>query len=129
MLSSDVSAAFDPNFPSVMEKKNSAYIGKGIAFNKYTGARGKSGCNDANPEFFARIRGILDKNNVSFQTAELGKVDQGGGGTIAYILAQYDMEVIDSGVAVLNMHAPWEIISKVDIYEAFLCYKAFLQEI
>lgn len=128
MLSSDVSAAFDPNYPSVMEKKNSAYFGKGLTFNKYTGSRGKGGSNDANPEYFAKIRNVMDKNNISFQTAELGKVDQGGGGTIAYILANYNMQVIDSGVAVLNMHAPWEIISKVDLYEAFLGYKAFLQD-
>lgn len=127
MLSSDVSAAFDPNFPSVMEKNNSAYFGKGLTFNKYTGSRGKSNSNDANAEFIARIRRILDEQNVSYQTAELGKVDQGGGGTIAYILANYGMEVIDSGVAVLNMHAPWEIVSKVDIYEAFLGYHAFLE--
>lgn len=120
MLSSDVSAAFDPNYPSVMEKKNTAYFGKGLTFNKYTGSRGKGGSNDANPEYFAKIRNVMDKNNISFQTAELGKVDQGGGGTIAYILANYNMQVIDSGVAVLNMHAPWEIISKVDLYEAFL---------
>lgn len=127
MLSSDVSAAFDPNFPSVMEKNNSAYFGKGLTFNKYTGSRGKSNSNDANAEFIARIRRILDEQNVSYQTAELGKVDQGGGGTIAYILANYGMEVIDSGVAVLNMHAPWEIVSKVDVYEAFLGYHAFLE--
>lgn len=129
MLSSDVSAAFDPNFPSVMEKNNSAYFGKGLTFNKYTGSRGKSGSNDANPEFMAAIRRVMDEQGISYQTAELGKVDQGGGGTIAYILANYGMEVIDSGVAVLNMHAPWEIASKVDIYEAFLGYRAFLQYI
>ena len=128
VLSSDVSAAFDPNYPSVSEKKNTAYFGKGVVFNKYTGARGKSGSNDANAEYMAKIRAILDNNNVSFQTSELGKVDQGGGGTIAYILANYGMQVIDSGVAVLNMHAPWEIISKVDLYEAFLGYIAFLKE-
>lgn len=128
VLSSDVSAAFDPNFPSVMEKKNSAYFGKGLVFNKYTGSRGKSGSNDANAEYVAKVRAIMDRNNVSFQTAELGKVDQGGGGTIAYILANYDMNVIDSGVAVLNMHAPWEIISKVDLYEALLGYVAFIKE-
>ena len=128
VLSSDVSAAFDPNFPSVMEKKNSAYFGKGLVFNKYTGARGKSGSNDANAEYVAMLRNIMDKNDVSFQTAELGKVDQGGGGTIAYILANYGMNVIDSGVAVLNMHAPWEIISKVDLYEAYKGYIAFLKE-
>lgn len=128
VLSSDVSAAFDPNYPAVMEKRNSAYFGKGLVFNKYTGARGKSGSNDANAEYVAKLRNIMDKNNVSFQTAELGKVDQGGGGTIAYILANYDMNVIDSGVAVLNMHAPWEIISKVDLYEALQGYVAFLKE-
>ena len=128
VLSSDVSAAFDPNYPSVMDKRNSAYFGKGLVFNKYTGARGKSGSNDANAEYVAKLRNIMDKNNVSFQTAELGKVDQGGGGTIAYILANYDMNVIDSGVAVLNMHAPWEIISKVDLYEALQGYVAFLKE-
>lgn len=117
MLSSDVSAAFDPNYASVMEPKNSAYMGKGIVFNKYTGSRGKGGCNDANAEYIAALRNIMEKENVSYQTAELGKVDQGGGGTIAYILAQYDMEVIDCGVALHNMHAPWEIASKADIYE------------
>ena len=127
-LSSDVSAAYDPNFPSVMEKKNSAYFGKGLVFNKYTGARGKGGSNDANPEYFAKLRNIMDTNEVAFQTAELGKVDQGGGGTIAYIFANYGMNVIDSGVAVLNMHAPWEIISKVDLYEAYRGYVAFLKE-
>ncbi|MDD6795806.1 MAG: aminopeptidase [Clostridiaceae bacterium] len=128
MLSSDVSAAFDPNYPSVMEKKNSAYFGKGLVFNKYTGARGKSGCNDANAEYMAELRNIMAKHDVSFQTAELGKVDQGGGGTIAYILAAYNMEVIDSGIALHNMHAPWEIASKVDIYEATKGYLAFLKE-
>lgn len=128
MLSSDVSAAFDPNYPSVMEKKNTAYFGRGIVFNKYTGARGKSGCNDANPEFIAALRAAMEKHDVNFQTSELGKVDQGGGGTIAYIMAQYNMEVIDSGVAVLNMHAPWEITSKADIYEAMRGYEAFLRE-
>lgn len=129
MLSSDVSAAFDPNYPSVMEKNNSAFLGRGLTFNKYTGSRGKSGSNDANAEYIAEIRRVLDENQVSFQTAELGKVDQGGGGTIAFILANYSMEVIDSGVAVLNMHAPWEIASKVDIYEAYLGYRAFLKYI
>lgn len=128
MLSSDVSAAFDPNYPEVMERRNCAYFGKGIVFNKYTGARGKSGSNDANPEFIAEIRRILDKHDVSWQTAELGRVDQGGGGTIAYILANYGMEVIDAGIALHNMHAPWEIASKADIYEAKRAYKAFLQE-
>ena len=128
VLSSDVSAAFDPNYPAVMEKKNSAYFGKGLVFNKYTGSRGKSGSNDANAEYMAKLRGIFDNAGVAFQTAELGKVDQGGGGTIAYILANYGMNVIDSGVAVLNMHAPWEIISKADLYEALLGYIAFLKE-
>lgn len=128
MLSSDVSAAFDPNYPEVMEKNNSAYFGKGLTFNKYTGARGKSGSNDANAEYIARIRRVFDEAKVSYQTAELGKVDQGGGGTIAYILAEYGMEVIDSGVAVQNMHAPFEVASKVDIYEAYRGYRAFLRE-
>jgi Aspartyl aminopeptidase len=128
VLSSDVSASFDPNFPSIMEKKNSAYFGKGLVFNKYTGSRGKSGSNDANPEYIALLRDILDRNGVSYQTAELGKVDAGGGGTIAYILANYGMQVIDSGVALLNMHAPWEIANKADIYEAFRGYIAFLKE-
>ena len=129
MLSSDVSAAFDPNYPSVMEKNNSAYFGKGLTFNKYTGSRGKSCSNDANAEYMAEIRKVLDENGVSWQTSELGKVDQGGGGTIAYILANYGMDVIDSGVAVLNMHAPWEIVSKVDVYEAYRGYVAFLENI
>ena len=128
MLSSDVSAGFDPNYPSVFEKKNAAFFGYGSVLNKYTGARGKSGSNDANPEFIARLRKIFDDNNVTFQTAELGKVDAGGGGTIAYIMANYGMNVIDSGVSVLSMHAPWEITSKVDIYEAYLSYKVFLKE-
>lgn len=128
VLSSDVSAAFDPNYPSVSEKKNVAYFGKGLVFNKYTGARGKSGSNDANAEYMAHLRAVLDKEEVAYQTSELGKVDQGGGGTIAYILANYGMQVIDSGVAVLNMHAPWEIISKVDLYEAFRGYVVFLKE-
>lgn len=128
MLSSDVSAAFDPNYPDVMEKKNAAYLGHGITFNKYTGSRGKSGSNDANPEYIAKLRKVMEENHVAYQTAELGKVDQGGGGTIAYILANYNMEVIDCGVAVLNMHAPWEIASKVDIYEAYRGYCAFLRD-
>ncbi len=128
VLSSDVSAAFDPNFPSVMTKRNTAYFGKGLVFNKYTGSRGKGGSNDANAEYIGKLRNIMDTNEVSFQTAELGKVDQGGGGTIAYILANYGMNVIDSGVPVLNMHAPWEIISKVDLYEAYRGYVAFLKE-
>lgn len=128
MLSADVTAAYDPNYPGACEKKNTAYFAKGLVFSKYTGARGKSGCNDANPEFIAWLRKIMDKNNVSYQTAELGKVDQGGGGTIAYILAQYNMEVIDCGVALQNMHAPWEVSSKVDIFETKKGYKAFLVE-
>lgn len=128
VLSSDVSAAFDPNYASVSDKKNAAYFGKGIVFNKYTGSRGKSGSNDANAEYMAHLRDIFDRNEIAFQTSELGKVDQGGGGTIAFILADYGMEVIDSGVAVLNMHAPWEIISKVDLYEAYRGYLAFLKE-
>lgn len=128
MLSSDVSAAYDPNYPEVTEKRNAAYFGRGLVFNKYTGSRGKSGSNDANAEYMAQIRHILDQRNIAYQTSELGKVDQGGGGTIAYILANYGMQVIDSGVAVLNMHAPWEIISKVDLYEALLGYEAFLKE-
>lgn len=127
MLSSDVSAAYDPNYPSVMERKNSAFFGKGLTFNKFTGSRGKSGSNDANAEYIARIRKVLDENNTAFQTAELGRVDEGGGGTIAYILANYGMEVIDCGVAVQNMHAPYEVTSKADVYEAFKGYQAFLK--
>ncbi|MDY2911092.1 MAG: aminopeptidase [Agathobacter sp.] len=127
VLSSDVSAAMDPLFASTMDMKNSAYFGNGLVFNKYTGARGKSGSNDANAEYVAKLRKVMDDNEVTFQTAELVKVDQGGGGTIAYILANYGMNVIDSGVAVLNMHAPWEIISKVDLYEALKGYVAFLK--
>lgn len=126
MLSSDVSAAFDPLFASAFEKKNAAFFGHGIVFNKYTGARGKSSSNDSNAEYVGEIRRIMDDNGVNFQTAELGKVDFGGGGTIAYITADYGMQVIDSGVAVLCMHAPWEITSKADVYEAKRCYKAFL---
>ena len=127
VLSSDVSAAFDPNYASAFEKKNSAYLGRGLVFNKYTGARGKSGSNDASAEYVAEIRHIMDKDKVCWQTAELGKVDQGGGGTIAYIMGNYNMQVIDSGVAVLSMHAPCEIISKVDLYEALLGYEAFIK--
>ena len=126
MLSSDVTAAFDPNYAGAYEKKNSAFFGKGLAFAKYTGARGKSGCNDANAEFVAWLRNVMDENDVAYQMAELGKVDQGGGGTIAYILAEYGMEVIDCGVALQNMHAPWEVASKVDIFETMRGYKAFL---
>lgn len=127
MLSSDVSSAYDPTFASSFDRKNVAYLGKGMVFNKFTGARGKSGSNDANAEYIGHIRDIFDKEKVSFQTAELGKVDLGGGGTIAYILALYGMNVIDSGVAVLNMHAPWEATSKADIYEAKRGYAAFLK--
>lgn len=126
MLSSDVSAGFDPLYKSVNEPKNSAYLGNGIVFNKYTGSRGKGGSNDANPEYIARLRKIMDEADIYFQTAELGKVDQGGGGTIAYILGNYNMNVIDAGIAVLNMHAPYEIVSKVDVYEGYLAYKTFL---
>lgn len=128
MLSSDVSAAYDPLFAGSFEKKNSAYFGRGLVFNKYTGSGGKSRSNDANAEYIAAVRAMLDKHNVAFQTAELGKIDVGGGGTIAYITALYGMEVIDSGVAVLNMHAPMEVTSKADVYEALKGYKAFLME-
>ncbi len=128
MLSSDVSAGVDPLYVNVNDKKNSAYLGNGIVFNKYTGSRGKSGSNDAQPEFMATIRNILDEASIHYQTAELGKVDQGGGGTIAYILGNYNMNVIDAGVAVLSMHAPSEIVSKVDVYEAYLAYKTFLMK-
>ena len=128
MLSSDVSAAYDPMFESVFEKKNTAYFGRGLVFNKYTGSRGKSGSNDANAEYVAYLRNILQKHDVTFQTAELGRVDAGGGGTIAYIMANYGMNVIDSGVAVLSMHAPWEVTSKADVYEAYRGYKVFLNE-
>lgn len=128
MLSSDVSAAFDPNYASVNDKNNSAYFGRGMVFNKYTGSRGKSGSNDSNAEFIGELRHIMDKNKVCFQTAELGKVDVGGGGTIAYILANYGMDVIDSGIAVQNMHAPYEVISKADLYETLQGYEAFLKE-
>ena len=126
MLSCDVSAGFDPLYASAFEKKNSAFLGRGVCFNKFTGRGGKAGSNDANAEFMAKIRRIMDDNNVCWQTAELGRVDLGGGGTIAYICALYGMEVIDSGVAVLNMHAPMEIISKADLYEAAKAYKAFM---
>lgn len=129
MLSSDVSAGFDPLYAGVNEAKNSAYLGRGICFNKYTGARGKSGCNDCMPEYFAEVRRVMDEGNIHFQTSELGRVDQGGGGTIAYILGNYNMNVVDAGVAVLNMHAPMEIISKADLYEAYKAYTAFLKNI
>ena len=128
MLSSDVNAAYDPLFASAFEKNNSSYFGRGMVFSKFTGSRGKSGSNDANAEYLARIRRMMDDNNICYQTAELGKVDVGGGGTIAYILSLYGMEVIDCGVAVLNMHAPWEVTSKADVYETLKGYKVFLQE-
>ncbi len=125
MLSSDVTAGFDPNHPSPYNKNTDAFIGRGIAFCKYTGGRGKSGASDANPEFIASLRNILDQNNVNYQATEMGKVDAGGGGTIAFLMAKYDMDVIDAGVPVLSMHAPWEVTAKVDIYETYLCYDAF----
>lgn len=127
MLSSDVSAGYDPLYASAFEKKNASFLGMGVVFNKFTGSRGKSGSNDANAEYMGFIRRIMDDHKVTFQTAELGKVDLGGGGTIAYIMALYGMNVIDCGVAVLSMHAPWEVTSKADIYEAKKCYIAFLQ--
>lgn len=127
MLSSDVSAGYDPAFASCFEKKNSAFLGKGMVFNKFTGSRGKSGSNDANAEYVAHLRKIMDEKGIVWQTAELGKVDVGGGGTIAYILAVYGMNVIDSGVAVLNMHAPWEATSKADVYETYRGYKVFVE--
>ena len=127
MLSSDVSAGVDPIYGYATEPKNAAYLGRGLVFNKFTGSRGKGGCNDANPEYIAEIRKILDEANIHFQFAELGKVDLGGGGTIAYILGNYNMNVIDAGIPVLNMHAPMEIISKVDLYEAYLGYKEFVK--
>ena len=126
MLSSDVNAAFDPMNSGLYDKDNASFLGGGIVFNKYTGSRGKSGASDANPEFIAKLRKINDDAKVSYQMAELGKVDQGGGGTIAYLAAKYGMNVIDAGVAVLSMHAPWEIVSKEDMYQAYSCYKAFL---
>lgn len=125
MLSADVSAAYDPMFDQYFEKRNAAYLGGGIVFNKYSGSGGKTGGNDANPEFIAQLRRLMDENNVVFQTAELGAVDKGGGGTIAYIMAEYGMQVIDCGIAVLNMHAPWEVTSKADLYEAVRGYRAF----
>ena len=128
MLSSDVSAGVDPLYLGVNELKNSAFLNKGIVINKYTGSRGKGGCNDANPEYIAHLRNILDEDGVYYQTAELGKVDQGGGGTIAYILANLNIDVIDAGIAVLNMHSPMEVVSKIDVYEAYLAYKTFLKK-
>ena len=129
MLSSDVSAGVDPNYDAVFEKKNAAFLGRGICFNKYTGARGKGGCNDANPEFIAEVRRVMDEAGVVFQTGEIGAVDAGGGGTIAAILAELNMDVLDAGVPVLNMHAPSELASKADLYEAYRAYKAFLEKI
>lgn len=129
MLSSDVSSAFDGLYGDAYDKKNCAYLGKGMVLMKFTGARGKSGSNDASAEYLGKLRGILDKHNVKFQTAELGRVDLGGGGTIAYIMSLYGMNVIDSGVGVLSMHAPWEAVSKIDVYEVMKGYKAFLREI
>lgn len=128
MLSSDVSAAYDPLYRGVFEKNNACFLGSGITFNKYTGARGKSGCNDAMPEYMAKIRKIMDDNNINYQTAELGKVDVGGGGTIAYIMGNQNMNVIDAGVPVLSMHAPQEAVSKADVYEAYMGYIAFIKE-
>ncbi|MBO4819289.1 MAG: aminopeptidase, partial [Firmicutes bacterium] len=128
MLSSDVSAGFDPLYPEAFERKNAAFLGNGMAFNKFTGAGGKSGSNDANAEYVAKVRKVMDDNNVSYQFNELGRVDAGGGGTIAYIMAKYCMNVIDSGVAVLSMHAPYEVTSKADIYEAYKGYRAFLRD-
>ena len=127
MLSSDVSAGFDPNYAGVFEKRNSSIVGNGVTFNKFTGSRGKSGSNEANAEFVAQVRRICDDANVCWQTAELGKVDAGGGGTIAYICAKYGMNVIDCGLPVLSMHAPWEVVSKVDLWEEYKCYRAFLE--
>ncbi|MCI9226909.1 MAG: aminopeptidase [Dorea sp.] len=129
MLSSDVSAAFDPMFAEAFEKRSTAFFGKGLVFNKFTGSRGKNGSNDANAEYLAQIRKAMEEHQVAYQFAELGKVDVGGGGTIAYIMANYGMEVIDSGVPVLSMHAPWEVTSKADVYEAYRGYKAFLLSI
>ena len=129
MLSSDVSAAYDPMYAEAFEKRSAAFFGKGLVFNKFTGARGKSGSNDANAEYLAEIRRAMNTEDISYQFAELGKVDIGGGGTIAYIMANYGMEVIDSGVAVLSMHAPWEVTSKADVYEAYRGYKSFLRNI
>ena len=127
MLSSDVNAAFDPLYSDVFKNNSSSFLGSGVVFNKFTGSRGKSGSNDANAEYLAVLRNIMDNHNVHFQMSELGKVDAGGGGTIAYIMSLYGMEVIDCGVAVLNMHAPWEVTSKADIYETYKFYKAFLK--
>ena len=129
VLSADVSAGYDPNFSSAYDKRNSAYMGNGVVLIKYTGARGKNGCNDANAEFLAEVRNVFNNENVVWQTGELGKVDQGGGGTIAYMLANYGAEVVDCGVGVLSMHAPYEVISKVDLYEMYKGYRAFFNKI
>ena len=126
MLSSDVNSAYDPMNADLYDKENASFLGGGIVFNKYTGSRGKSGASDASPEFIAMLRKVLDAKNIKFQMAELGKVDQGGGGTIAYLAAKYGMYVLDAGVAVLSMHAPWEITSRYDIEQAYLAYKEFL---
>ncbi len=128
MLSSDVDAGFDPIYASVSDKTNAGFLGKGISLNKYTGARGKSGASDANAEYVAWVRNVLEKNDISYQVAELGKVDVGGGGTIAYIIANKGADVIDCGVPVLSMHAPYEVTSKFDIYSAYKTYKAFWNE-
>ena len=128
MISSDVGAAYDPMYADVYDKKSSSFFGNGLVIKKHTGSRGKSGSNDANSEYIAKLRRVFDKNQVAFQMTEMGKIDVGGGGTIAYILAQFGMEVIDGGVAVLCMHAPWEVSSKADVYEAYRAYCAFLKD-
>ena len=128
MLSSDVSAGYDPLYAEAFERKNAAFLGNGMAFNKFTGSGGKGGSNDANAEFVAKVRKVMDDAKISYQFCELGKVDFGGGGTIAYIMAKYGMNVIDSGVPVLSMHAPYEVTSKADIYEAYKGYRAFLRD-
>ena len=128
LLSADVTAAYDPNFPEPYDKTSSAFMGKGICISKYTGHRGKSGANDANAEYLARLRRLFDDAGICYQSGEMGKVDQGGGGTIAYVCAVYGMEVVDCGVPMLSMHAPWEIVSKADVYEAYRCYAAFLKD-
>ena len=128
MISSDVGAAYDPMYSDVYDKKSASFFGKGLVIKKHTGSRGKSGSSDANAEYIARLRKVFDDAEVAFQMTEMGKIDVGGGGTIAYILAQFGMEVIDGGVAVLCMHAPWEVASKADIYEAYRAYMAFLKD-
>ena len=127
MISSDVTAAFDPNYPSVMEKNSCAYFGRGLSFNKYTGSGGKYDASDANAEFIAKIRKVMDDGNAVYQMSELSRVDHGGGGTISYVLANYGMEVIDGGVPVQNMHAPYEVVCKADVYEAYKCFSAFFK--